>query len=489
MITLLLISVAAAVDAAPATPPAPETEQVAPAPEKFADPELFQRGTERLRAGMAPDAASLLHAFLEGAPETDARYAPAQLQLGKALVASGLRHAGATWFARVALDRTDPKSVPEAVDQLIALTDGPHDDALIEGKVFASLDVAFLPKESAAAIHFTQGLRYLRNGEHDWSRRHFAELPKETPEAVKAQLAQALHQLERSDEQRPKVIERLAELADAPDLEQPVRNEVLLALARLRYEAGDYLAALEAYQRIELPKLDPGRATLYLEEAWTRYRLGQFSESLGMLVALDAPSFRNEFLPEKHLLRAFIYRDTCHFISAKRAVQTLPRQFASTLETIDTRGELDRDRRLVEAALSAGEARDRDAFLRALEKERARVAALKDRLGEPLARHLGELYDAAIGEARRRHAQALDEALQARAGQLLEATEKARLLEYEIGLALNGRAGARDGAIRPQTRTALSPDETVFRFRGEYWNDELRTHRVLLENRCANGGA
>ena len=35
---------------------------------------------------------------------------------------------------------------------------------------------------------------------------------------------------------------------------------------------------------------------------------------MGILTTLDAPSFRDEFLPDKYLLRALIYRDLCHYL-------------------------------------------------------------------------------------------------------------------------------------------------------------------------------
>ena len=52
-------------------------------------------------------------------------------------------------------------------------------------------------------------------------------------------------------------------------------------MARLRYEQKDFQGALEAYDLVQLPPLDPGRATLYLEEAWTRYHLGELRAAHG----------------------------------------------------------------------------------------------------------------------------------------------------------------------------------------------------------------
>ena len=100
-------------------------------------------------------------------------------------------------------------------------------------------------------------------------------------------------------------------------------------MARLRYEKKDYEGALKAYDLVQLPTLDPGRATLYLEEAWTRYNLGQLHAAMGLLTTLDAPTFRDEFLPDKYMLRALIYRDLCHYLPAKRAAKELTRRFAT----------------------------------------------------------------------------------------------------------------------------------------------------------------
>ena len=64
-------------------------------------------------------------------------------------------------------------------------------------------------------------------------------------------------------------------MAKDEKLTQDARNDAMLAVARLRYELADFTGALDAYNLVKLPSLDPGRAALYLEEAWTRYQLGQ----------------------------------------------------------------------------------------------------------------------------------------------------------------------------------------------------------------------
>src|SRR5207237_6210297 len=132
------------------------------------------------------------------------------------------------------------------------------------------------------------------------------------------------------------------------------RNDAMLAVARLRYEQRDFKGALDAYELVKLPEFDPGRATLYLEEAWARYQLGEIHSAMGILTTLDAPTFRDEFLPDKYLLRAFVYRDLCHYLPAKRAAKELTRRFAESLEAIREREDLTADPRLRRAAISHG---------------------------------------------------------------------------------------------------------------------------------------
>src|SRR5205823_11635651 len=113
-----------------------------------------------------------------------------------------------------------------------------------------------------------------------------------------------------------------------------IRIEAQLAVARLRYETKDFAGALEAYRAVKLPQLDPGRPALYLEEAWTRYRLGEHQKALAVLVTLEAPAFEDAFLPDKYLLRAQLYLDKCHYLPARRSARQLLRRFSGTLEAI-----------------------------------------------------------------------------------------------------------------------------------------------------------
>src|SRR6185436_1076147 len=187
------------------------------------------------------------------------------------------------------------------------------------------------------------------------------------------------------------------------------------------------------------PALDPGRASLYLEEAWTRYQLGQIHAAMGILTTLDAPTFRDEFLPDKYLLRAFVYRDLCHYLPAKRAAKELTRKYAESIDAIREREDLTKDARLRRAASARGPTKRARKFLESLENEGERLGKFAGAFGDRMFSYMTRLYDLARAEATRIYQERLTDSTRLEADKLLRASEQVRLMEYEVGLKLYER--------------------------------------------------
>jgi hypothetical protein len=285
-----------------------------------------------------------------------------------------------------------------------------------------------------------------------------------------------------------KLLPAFRELANDATVPAAVRLEAQLAVARLQYESKDFDQALASYRDVKLPMLDPGRPALYLEEAWTKYRLGQHEQAMAVLVTLDAPSFEDAFLPDKYLLRAQIYLDKCHYLPARRAARQLLRRFAGTLDAIEARAPLAEQAVLSRAALARGSAKGAQALYDRVQAERDRLAKDGRDLGKALNEHLKAVYGTAYAEAVRVRDQKLDRALENEANKLLDAAEQVRLVEYEVGLKLNARIGAHPEELVPESQDAMGPEDVSYHFSGEYWNDELRDIRIDLEDRCNDGG-
>ncbi len=463
--------------AAPVAAPAPAAHKV--------NPKIFDDALNDFFTGHPKDAAPKLFEYTEGLPSTDENYAWAQFFLAKSLIDLKLRHAGAVYLARIARERTNPAVLPKALEELQKLTDLPHDETMVDEQVFGALDLGFLPEEVAGYAHYQQGLVDLRVGNERWATTHFAKLPETSPEASRAKYAMLVTRLKASKKDFPKeMIDQFFELSKDPKLTLTARNDAMLAVARLRYEAQDFAGALEAYNLVQLPSLDPGRATLYLEEAWTRYQLGQIHAAMGILTTLDAPSFREEFLPDKYLLKSLIYRDLCHYLPAKRAAKELTRRYAESLDAIREREDLTKDGRLLRAAAARGSTKRARQFLESLELEGEQLGRYAGSFGDRMFGYMTKLYDLARAEGVRVYQDRLHESVRTEADKLLRAAEQVRVMEYEVGLKLYERIKKGSKLTPLIEEDPLGPHQVAFKFTDEYWNDELRSYRFSLKSRC-----
>ncbi len=426
-----------------------------------------------------------LYAFIAKTDATHPMYGRAQLYLAQSLAKLGYTQAAAVWLARVATERTDPEALPEALSTLQQIFEAPHDESL-ETLVFGTLDVASLPQATASRVRLTQGLADLKAGRDAWAKAQFAQLPDGSLEQGWARHAVLVQRVKRG-ETPAQLLGAFHALATDGKVPPPVKLEAQLAVARLKYESKDFDGALDAYRAVKLPQLDPGRPALYLEEAWTRYRLGQHQQAMAVLVTLDAPSFEDAFLPDKYLLTAQIYLDKCHYLPARRAARQLLRRFASTLDAIEARTPLEEQDVLRRAALARGPAQKAQAHLDLIVRERDRLALEGELLGKTLNEHLASIYGTAVAESTRVRDARLAKSLEVEANRLLDAAEQVRLVEYEVGLKLNARLGAHANEPVPESQEALGPEDVRYHFSGEYWNDELRDIRIDLEDRCQEG--
>ena len=465
---------------------AEEVEEEAQAP---AAPELFDEALVLLRAGKPREAAPRFFDFLHRSPRTADNYEPAELFLAESMVQLGFTHAAAVYYADVARTRARPETLPEALKAMERLSRGPHDEELIEREVLYGTDFGFMGPEIADYVHYNKGLMAYRDGQLRWSNFHFDKLKPNTVYAARARLLRAVDKLTRQNDVEGAQADFDALIADerAP-LE--VKNEARISSARLAYERRDFALAEKLYDSVQLPELDAGRGQIYLEKAWTFYERRDLSRAMGLLLALDAPSFRELFLPEKHLLRAFIYKDRCHYLPAKRAAREFTHRYRNALALIKARGDLAEDPRLLHAAYGLdGNARKADAFHKALLAERDQVDATAGRFqASGLTARLRKIYDRAVSEAARQRELAVKKATTAAADRLLREAEQVRLLDYEVGLDLYKRV--KKGTLAQQLideedRAFVTDQEIAYSFDGEYWNDELKDYRFQLPNRCA----
>jgi hypothetical protein len=410
-------------------------------PPPAAKPEWFDEALALHYAAKSREAAPKFYAYIHGSPRTADNYEWAQYFLADDLARLGFTHAAMVYYADVAKTRSRAEILPEALASMEKLTSRvPYDTELVEREVLYGTDFGFLPPAAADYVNFHKGLIALRDGNLRWATSHFAKLHADTSYTSRARLVHAVEKMTRENDVDAALTDFEALAADkvAP---RDVRNEARVSAARLFFERGEYDKTHQLYDSVELPDLDPGRGEIYLEKAWTYYRRGEASLAMGLLLALDAPSFRELFLPEKYILASLIYKDRCHYLPAKRAARGFTRRYKQALTLIHERGNLKDDPRLVRAALEQDVAvRRAGEFVELLGRERDMVDQFTSRFEQSgLTRRLRAIYDRALAEATRQREAMLKRALTSAADRLLRDEEQVRLLDYEIGLDLYKR--------------------------------------------------
>lgn len=457
----------------------------APTPAK---PEWFDEALALHYSGAARDSAPRFYAFLRGSARTADNYEWAQFFLADDLARLGFSHAAIVYWSDVAKTRARAEILPEALVKLEQVTSQvTYDQELVEREVVFGTDFGFIPPVAFDYVHFHKGMVAYKNGNLRWAWNHFDKLHPGTAYAARAKLVRAVHKMTKENDLDGALADFEA-LAKEPAAPREVRNEAKVSAARLYFERGEYEKTHQGYDAVELPELDAGRGQLYLEKAWTYYRRGDASRAMGLLLALDAPSFRELFLPEKYILGSLIYKDRCHYLPAKRAARGFTRRYKAALTLIRDRGNLKEDPRLFKAALEQDEpVRRAGEFVDLLQKERDLIDQYASRFDQSgLTRALRQVYDRELAEATRQREVLLRSALQAAADRLLRDEEQIRLLDYEIGLDLYKRVKKGSANTRPAVKDEpILPVDVAYVFDGEYWNDELKDYRLFLPSRCA----
>lgn len=473
-----------AVDAPDETRKEPEVRPTAP-------PKRFQEGLSAFYGDNFEAAAARMYDYVATNEPTAENYDWAEYFLGASLSRLGFRQGASEYLYNVAKNRSSPEVLPEALVELEKIVNsGPFDEALIIDRLFVDSDFGYLPPYISSFVRYHQGLADLRAGRLAWAKRLFDQIPEDDPYYPEAQYALGVERLKKKKDPEAVRLFRLALVH--PQSDRELRNLCRLALARVLYEEEEYADALRIYDQVEVPELSTAEASLFLEKAWAHYWLRDFRQTMGILYALEAPSYRDFYSPEKFLLRSLIYMNMCHYIPAKREIRRFRFRFQSPLESIRSRIDLREDEVLRNAALQDGKIGRMADLRRMLAREADDIDTVGGAWIETgLDEQLRKIYRLAIRRTDLRLNAMLSAESRRVAEELVEFEEQMYLLDYEVGLAIYRRLrkeDARRETEQDDLGIPIAGDQTYFAFDGEFWNDELPTYDFYIENRCFDQG-
>jgi hypothetical protein len=446
-------------------------------------PEVFDEGVKLYYEGSYAPAAKRLWDYVAGNQPGAEKYGYAEYFLALCFDKLGLTHAAIEYYYNVAKDRTKPELLPDALEAIERISrEHPFDQELILKDLLYDTTFGFLRQDLREFVEYYQGLLDYRNGFVRWAQIHFASLPKGSYYYYKARYVQAVYELVKYNlDESLKIFQEIL----ASDIDQAdVINNARQSVARILFEQKKYLQAYEMYETINAPV--EKQASVFLEEAWTQYYLKNYQRAMGLLYALEAPSFFRYFSPEKHILKSLIYKNLCHYNVAKDAVSEFASQYGDAVRSVYDRVDLDKNEVLLDAALQEPALIELGRFQRLLDTELGALANFESAWEQNgLLAQLTRIYDLKIQSVNRQLKTSLDESIRLVAEKLLEYEEQMNLLEYEIGLSIYKRIKGTPTQKESKEQSIPFADlEIYYEFDGEFWNDELHNYRFFIEDRC-----
>jgi TolA-binding protein len=294
-----------------------------------------------------------------------------------------------------------------------------------------------------------------------------------------------------------------------------LREKAFFQLARVHYEHKQFNYALFYYNHIHRDS-EAWLESLF-EASWAWFRLGKYQKSLGNLITLDSPFFREEYFPEGLVLKAVTYYENCRYPESNQIVREFKARFTplhQELEKLLAKAGSPESyykkllaiqkappsgksgkmlRRILKVALADKDLGLLNASVLEIEKEikrihRAKASFARSKVAESmvefLKRRKTELMKKAGGLTKRRLEQERDFL-----GSLMSQALRIKLENdtAELDVLKKIEAGEQDlgPTLLPYDWSAATDDEKLYwPYQGEYWRDELGTYEYTLTWGC-----
>gem|GEM_PF-810443 len=440
----------------------------------------FKRGYALFTEKRYLDAAIELYRFMSMSNHDEEDYEWAQFFFGISINKLKMSHAANDVLGDLVARKPNPKIVTYSLGLLENnVSTLPYDEEFMVSQVVGDQDYGFVEGDTADFINYLQGLYDWEHGFKGWGNDHFKKIKPSSKYYYNYIYKRALFSVYENDIDG--AIGYLKEILKSSQPSKELKDESRKTLARLLYEKGDYDTADMIYMKIEKNIIE--QADNLLERAWVHYRLGNSEKAMGLLYSFQAPSFENAFRPEYFILKSFIYKDVCNYKNALYVVNEFKERYGEAITRLYERSLPEENTQLMLVLLNKPDVAKTFKFLDLLEKEKAQCESIPDEL---LKNYLVRIYELQIEESSETLKKQIYDGYEMIADDLLRYEEDAYLMEYEIGLDMYQRVYDSQFAEEKTIKEKVSKGLALYEFQGEFWNDELETYEVKLQNKCEN---
>jgi tetratricopeptide (TPR) repeat protein len=440
----------------------------------------FKRGYGLFTEKDYQEAAIELYRFMSMSNHDEEDYEWAQFFFGICLNKLKFFHAANDVLGDLITRKPNPRIVTYSFELLEKnVSTLPHDEEFIVSQVVGDQDYGFVEGDIADFVNYLQGVYDWEHRFKEWGNDHFKKINPASKYYYNYIYKQAIFCVYENDIDG--AIDHLKEILRSNQPSVELKDESRKTLARLLYEKGDYDNADMIYMEIDKNIVE--QADNLLERAWVHYRLGNSEKAMGLLYSFQAPSFENAFRPEYFILKSFIYKDVCNYKNALYVVNEFKDRYGEAITKLYERTLPQENTQLMMVLLNKPGVSKTFKFLELLENELELVKSIPDEL---LKNYLIKVYELQIEESSETLRKQINDGYEMIANDLLKYEEDAYLMEYEIGLDMYQRVYESQFTEEKTVKEKVEKGLALYKFQGEFWNDELETYEVTLQNKCEN---
>jgi len=358
------------------------------------------------------------------------------------------------------------------------------DPDFVHGEILNDVEFGVLAANLQDFVSYYNGLFNIQKGFHKWGE---AELKKINPGShwgLKLKYIDALRDVQAKNIDA--ALEKFKSITENPQAAESIKNDALHQMGRLIFEKGNYEDAYKIFKQVKLNERE--RGFILLERAWARYYQKDYSKSLGLLTAFDAPMFDPARTPESYILKMIIYKELCHYDAALDVARDFRARFKKSLNAIHRRADLKKDPFLVSSSLMDQRYEPLVSYLNMLRDERTRFDAL-GWSGYSFYKGMRIRYRNKIGETEAKLSRLLEDKTRQAAEALLDWQEQMTFLDYQTRLD-SLRIVRKGNEVQYQSPPipGLTFNKIYWTFQDEFWLDELEDMKAFIESRCGEGG-
>jgi len=301
--------------------------------------------------------------------------------------------------------------------------------------------------------------------------------------------------------------------------QQALRELAFMQLGRTHYGARQNRYAIFYFNKVERGNTQWLEALF--EGSWANYRIGQYEQSLGNLITLASPFFRDEYFPEALILKAVIYYENCRYRESLSIIEDFERIYGPVQEELSALVDKDMDAAAYFDVLAGIQKKNKEGVVKQGTDElleRILKLALTDKdlkkTSDSITELEGEIDSFGAKPDAFKFSNLAKTLIEGLKNQRVELTKTAGVmakskLEFELGALKTLRAnglrikfetnakekdfletqlgpeGKRTEIVKKVAYSvAVSDDHLYWPYVGEYWRDELGTYQYTLTKSC-----